>query len=126
MHDDLAELQVGLMPIKPTATRNSTVDFKCEYNHPYTMKIHFELTSFNGLPMTAWVMDHSPIIPTKNGAYKTLRVHFGDYPCNVECYISDDYQTELAVISTMILPGWPNEIIFRSAYVFVRKFIVFC
>ncbi|CAD6239647.1 GSCOCG00008743001-RA-CDS [Cotesia congregata] len=51
--ESIAELRVGLMPIKPAAMRNSTVDFKCEYNHTYTMQIHFELTSFNGLPMTA-------------------------------------------------------------------------
>lgn len=102
----LAELRVGLMPIKPEAARYSTVEFKCDYRYGHKMYIYFRLLPYNGLPLTAWTLNEGSFVTTNYGGYRLWNVYVGQHPCNVECSFLDRYGSEMATISTTITPGW--------------------
>lgn len=106
LHENLAELRVGLMPIKAEAPKNATIEFKCSYDHQSKLYIYFKLIPYMGLPLTAWAMEPGPLVEHDTQAYKLWNVHVGNHPCSVECTILDHLGKQLAKISTTISPGW--------------------
>ncbi|XP_024936745.1 basement membrane-specific heparan sulfate proteoglycan core protein [Cephus cinctus] len=123
--NDNGELMVGLMPIKVQADPNSVVKYTCTYYHTEQLYIEFKLTSFNGLNVTSWGTDLSPIVKTDNGAYRTWDVHMGENTCNLECHVLDQHGKELAVIVTWMAPGTqkvpPSETPPPKIYVWIRE-----
>ncbi|XP_063983584.1 basement membrane-specific heparan sulfate proteoglycan core protein-like isoform X16 [Diachasmimorpha longicaudata] len=101
---DIAELRVGLMPMHAEAPRNTEIDMKCSYNHGQKLYIYFKLSSYNGLPLTAWALEPGPLVETDNEAYRFWKVHVGQHPCIVECSILDHHGQTLALITTTVAP----------------------
>ena len=100
------ELRVGLMPVKVQITPNSVVSFKCNYEFQGDrLKIVFNLSSYEGNPITAKGLDLDLMHWTEYGGYRIWNVSIGETPCYVECFVFDNRGKELAMIMTSVIPG---------------------
>lgn len=100
------ELRVGLMPVNVEMLPNTIVNFTCNYELlAERFKIIFNLSSFEGKPITAKGFKLSPMHWNDYGGYRYWSVNIGETPCLVECFILDRQGKELARIMTSVKPG---------------------